>query len=89
MGASANVFGIPLMTYMQTTVAPERLGRAFSVYSLSTAFSLPVGLAIASPIAEITGVNAWFFVAGVGIVAAMSAGFIVWRVWSARQAERA
>ena len=88
MGACVNVFGIPLTTYMQTTIAPERLGRAFSVYTVATSFSLPVGLAIASPIAESIGVHACFFVSGVGVVAAMAVGFAVWRAWERRHAGR-
>lgn len=68
LGASGNVHSIPLTSYIQETVAPEKMGRAFSVLTLISSITMPVGLVISSPIAEKVGVNIWFFISGVSIV---------------------
>lgn len=65
LGAFGNVHSIPLVAYMQETIAPEKMGRAFSVLTLISSVTMPVGLLIASPIAEKVGVNFWFLAAGV------------------------
>lgn len=65
MGASGMVQGIPLSTYMQSAIAPDLMGRAFSLIQMSAAFATPVGLLIGAPLAELLGVNAWFLVAGI------------------------
>ena len=68
MGAFGNVHSIPLIAYMQETIAPEKMGRAFSLTTLIGSLSMPVGLVIASPIAERVGVRAWFLVSGIGMI---------------------
>lgn len=68
MGAFGNVHSIPLVAYMQETIAPEKMGRAFSLLTLISSFSMPVGLLIGSPIAEKIGVHSWFFISGLGII---------------------
>lgn len=69
LGAAGNVHAIPLTAYIQETVAPEKMGRAFSVLTLISSVTMPVGLLIGSPIAEKVGVSAWFFISGVSIAA--------------------
>ena len=66
MGVASNFHGIPLIAYMQTTIAPEKMGRAFSLVSLAASVSMPIGLIIASPVAETIGVAHWFWIAGIG-----------------------
>ncbi|MDE5671418.1 MAG: MFS transporter, partial [Eubacterium sp.] len=68
LGASGNVHSIPLTAYIQETVVPEKMGRAFSVLTLISSVTMPVGLLLSSPIAEKVGVNTWFFISGVSIV---------------------
>ena len=68
LGASGNVHTIPLTAYMQETISPEKMGRAFSVLTLISSVSMPVGLLFSSPIAEKVGVNAWFFISGLCMI---------------------
>ena len=67
LGASGNVHTIPLTAYIQETVAGEKMGRAFSVLTLISSVTMPVGLLFSSPIAEKVGVNTWFFISGVSM----------------------
>ena len=62
LGASGNVHTIPLTAYMQETISPDKMGRAFSVLTLISSVTMPFGLLFSSPIAEKVGVNVWFFV---------------------------
>ena len=62
--ASGNVHTIPLTAYIQATVEPQKMGRAFSVLTLISSVSMPIGLLFSSPIAEKVGVNVWFFISG-------------------------
>lgn len=64
LGAAGNVHTIPLTAYIQETVAPKKMGRAFSVLTLISSVTMPVGLLSSSPIAEKVGVNVWFFISG-------------------------
>lgn len=64
LGASGNIHTIPLTAYIQETVAPEKMGRAFSVLTLISSVTMPVGLLLGSPIAEKVGVNTWFSISG-------------------------
>lgn len=68
MGAFGNVHVIPMMAYMQETIAPEKMGRAFSLLALIGSLAMPAGLLVGSPIAENVGVHTWFFVSGIGIL---------------------
>lgn len=58
----------PATAYIQETVAPEKMGRAFSVLTLISSVTMPIGLLFSSPIAEKIGVNMWFFVSGICMV---------------------
>ena len=80
MGAFGNVHSIPLTAYMQETIAPEKMGRAFSLLALISSLSMPVGLLISSPVAEFVGVHTWFFVSGTGILVIVSAIVCINRV---------
>ncbi|MCQ4637387.1 MFS transporter [Anaerovorax odorimutans] len=68
MGACGNVYGLPVMTYMQETVAPESLGRAFSLLGSVMSLAMPLGLLIAGPCAEKLGVAFWFLASGIAMV---------------------
>lgn len=77
LGATGNVHTIPLTAYIQETVAPEKMGRAFSVLTLISSVTMPVGLLISSPIAEKVGVHMWFFISGIGMFI-ITAAIICW-----------
>lgn len=67
LGGGSNVFGVPIMAYMQSTIEPQSLGRAFSLWGSVTSAAMPIGLMLASPIAEKFGVMSWFFIAGISV----------------------
>lgn len=68
LGASGNVHTIPLTAYMQETISPGKMGRAFSVLTLISSVTMPIGLLFSSPIAESVGVNVWFFISGLCMI---------------------
>lgn len=68
LGASGNVHTIPLTAYMQETISPKKMGRAFSVLTLISSVTMPIGLLFSSPIAEKVGVNVWFFISGLCMI---------------------
>ena len=76
LGAAGNVHLIPLTAYMQETVEPEKMGRAFSVLTLISSVTMPVGLLFSSPIAEKVGVNIWFLISGLSMTALTTAVII-------------
>lgn len=67
VGVFFNVHGVPMVSYMQTTIAPEKMGRAFSLSAVLGSLTMPVGTVIAAPIAEAVGVANWFLIAGIVI----------------------
>lgn len=90
LGASSNVHTIPLTAYIQETVQPEKMGRAFSVLTLISSATMPVGLLISSPIAEQVGVAPWFFISGIAIIVIFAAAMLVWLPgrWKRRQGKK-
>lgn len=64
MGFSAPFFNGPMMALFQTRIAPEYLGRVFSLSGSLMSLAGPVGLGIAGLFAEIVGVSRWFFISG-------------------------
>ncbi len=76
IGATGNLYNIPLMAYLQESIPREAQGRAFSLLGSLMSFSLPLGLAAAGPVSEAYGVTAWFLVAGIAVMAvtALSTG---------------
>lgn len=64
IGVFFNVHGVPMVSYMQATIAPEKMGRAFSLCAVVGSLTMPAGMIIAAPIAESIGVANWFLIAG-------------------------
>lgn len=67
VGVFFNVHGVPLVSYMQSTIAPEKMGRAFSLSAVLGSLTMPAGTIFAAPIAEAIGVANWFRIAGIAI----------------------
>ena len=84
LGAAGNVHLVPLTAYIQKSVAPEKMGRAFSVLTLISSVTMPVGLLISSPIAETAGVAVWFLLSGIAIMA-LAAGVFLLDSWKERR----
>lgn len=76
MGAMGSVYSIPIVTYLQRTVEPAKLGRAFAAFQLVATLTMPVGLAFASPVADAVGVQVWFAIAGAACLACALAGIL-------------
>lgn len=53
---------------------------AFSVPTLISSVTMPVGLVISSPIAEKVGVNVWFFISGISIVLVTAATIFCYEI---------
>lgn len=65
MGGVGNLYNIPFTAYLQETVAPEKLGRVFSLFGSVMSGAMPIGLLLAGPISESIGIAKWFLVSGV------------------------
>ncbi len=76
LGACGNIHSIPLMAYMQEAIPAEKMGRAFSLLACAGSLTMPLGLLLAGPIAEKTGVNIWFLITGVVIILITAICFI-------------
>lgn len=81
MGVTAPLFGAPITAMFQTLINPAKLGRVMSLYTTIAMLAAPIGLVAAGPIAERTGVAAWFAVTGV-LIAVM--GVVVWALPAVR-----
>lgn len=68
LGVFWNVHNIPLNAYIQETVEPEKMGRAFSVLTLISSVTMPVALIFSSPVAEKTGVEKWLLISGISMI---------------------
>lgn len=69
MGFSAPLFGAPITAMFQTLIDPSKLGRVMSLYMTLSMLVAPIGLLLAGPLAERTGVAPWFALTGVLLVA--------------------
>jgi DHA3 family macrolide efflux protein-like MFS transporter len=56
-----------LLAVLQTIVPAEMQGRVFTLLQSATAAMVPLGLAIAGPLADVLSVQTWFLVAGVAM----------------------
>ncbi len=56
---------IPYMAYIQKSVAADKLGMVISTVTSIISLGIPLGLFVASPIAEQVGVGTWMIGAGV------------------------
>ncbi len=75
MGVSVPLFGAPLTAMFQTFIDPSKLGRVMSLYMTMALAVSPLGLLLAGPVAEKTGVALWFAVSGILI---FITGLFVW-----------
>ncbi len=77
MGASGNLYNIPYIAYMQEKIPREVQGRAFSIMSSLMSATMPLGLLIAGPVAEIYGVKFWFYLTGIAFFIITSISFLL------------
>jgi DHA3 family macrolide efflux protein-like MFS transporter len=66
-----------MFAVLQVTVPPEVQGRVFTVLVSGAGAMVPLGLAIAGPLADALGVRVWFVAAGIAMVAMGVGAFFV------------
>ncbi len=65
-----------LIAIMQATIPPEKQGRVFALIVSGATAMMPVGLALAGPLADIYGVPFWFIISGIGtVIVSVAASF--------------
>lgn len=64
-----------LFAILQTTVPPDMQGRVFTLLMSGAVAMTPLGLAIAGPVADSLGVQAWFLVGGIAMIAIGTTAF--------------
>ncbi len=69
MGGTGTFINVPLMAYIQETIAPEVMGKVFSLLMSAMTLAMPVGLLAAGPVSEWIGVDKWFAYSGMGLLA--------------------
>lgn len=67
-------FGLPIANgslgaIMQSSVAPDMQGRVFSLVGSVSGAMAPIGLAIAGPVSDLVGIQAWYIAAGIVTIA--------------------
>lgn len=67
----------PIMAIVQAVVAPAMQGRVFTLMGATSAAMMPLGLAIAGPLADVVGVRTWFVAGGVVTLAAAVVAFFL------------
>ncbi len=58
----------PLFAVLQATVAPDYQGRVFTVVNSLASAMMPLSLAVAGPLADWLGINAWYVIGGLSCV---------------------
>ncbi len=76
-GAALSLANGPLFAIMQATVAKDMQGRVFTLLGSLSGAMMPLGLALAGPVADVIGVRSWYLVAGAVTVAMAAAGFFL------------
>jgi len=67
----------PILSVMQTRVEPEIQGRVFSFLHAGATLAIPIGLAIAGPVADATNNQLWFIIGGIGMLIVGAASFFM------------
>lgn len=75
MGCAGTFINVPLMAYIQESTAPELMGKVFSLILTAMSLAMPIGLLIAGPVSEVTGVDNWFIYSG---IAMLFVGILCW-----------
>ena len=77
VGACAAVANGSIAAVFQATVAPEYQGRVFTLMASVATAMTPVGLVLATPIADLTGVRTWYLAGGMACTILGAAAFLV------------
>ena len=77
VGTCAAVANGSIAAVFQATIAPEYQGRVFTLMGSVAAAMTPIGLLMATPIADITGVRTWYLAGGMACTILGAATFLV------------
>jgi DHA3 family macrolide efflux protein-like MFS transporter len=77
VGFCASVADGSIAAVFQATVAPEYQGRVFTLMASVAMVMTPVGLLLAAPIADLTGVRTWYLAGGMACTILGAATFLV------------
>jgi DHA3 family macrolide efflux protein-like MFS transporter len=67
----------PLMALLQSRVPADKQGRIFTLINSGSTAMMPLGIALAAPVAENLGIQAWFIAGGFITVLMGIAGFLI------------
>jgi DHA3 family macrolide efflux protein-like MFS transporter len=67
----------PIQAILQATIAADYQGRTFTLMGSLAGLTMPLGLLLAAPIAEMVGVRAWYLAGGLTCIAMGIAGFFL------------
>jgi DHA3 family macrolide efflux protein-like MFS transporter len=73
VGFLSSIHNGSLLSVVQATVSPEIQGRVLTLMMSGSGVTIPLGLAIAGPVADALGVRPWFVIAGL-VTAGMGVG---------------
>ncbi len=76
-GAAMALLDGALTALMQSTVAPEMLGRVWMLFASLIGITSPLGLAIAGPLTDALGPQLWYVLAGVICVGVGAVGYVI------------
>jgi DHA3 family macrolide efflux protein-like MFS transporter len=69
MGLTVPLYGGVSTALYQEKIAPEYLGRVFSLNTSLMSLAMPLGLVFSALFADSVGVNRWFFFSGLAVIA--------------------
>jgi DHA3 family macrolide efflux protein-like MFS transporter len=68
LGVGLAIANAPFMAIMNSVVAKDMQGRFFSLVGSITSVMVPLGLAVAGPLADVIGINRIFFISGAAVL---------------------
>lgn len=77
MGLMSSITNGPIMAVLQASVAPSMQGRVFTLLSSAAMAMMPLGLAVAGPLADAMGVRTWFVIGGLVTLALGLGGYFI------------
>ncbi len=82
IAAGLTGFSLPIVNgtigaIMQSSVAPDMQGRVFALLGSLSGAMAPIGLAVAGPISDVIGIQAWFRIAGIFCIAMGFVGLMI------------
>jgi DHA3 family macrolide efflux protein-like MFS transporter len=78
VGVIMPIFNAPCMAILQTRIDPDYMGRVFSVSMMAGSLSMPVGMLIFGPLADVISIDLLLIVSGV-LMAPIALTFLVSR----------